>query len=306
MIIYLDLIFLMNFLIDGAVLVTTAWARKKKVRWWRIAASATIGALYVILMLFPPLSFLFTFFIKCIFSLLMIMTAFGFGSLQNLLGNLGTFYLINFSVAGGMVGVHYLLQSSGEVLNGIWFTRSGGLRFEWKIGLLFIAVTVLPLLLFYRKMFRGSEQREQFSEFLAEVIIRVGEFESRCTGLIDTGNQLYDPLTRTPVMIVEAGLWEHMLPEAWMKCIRSSEVEQIVSLMGSEAEFGWQDRLRLVPYRGVNRGTQFMLALKPDQVVIVHNEQTVQASKVLVGMDGGKLCADGTYQAIIHPNLMHA
>jgi len=306
MIIYLDLLFLVNFVIDGAVLLTTARVRKIDAPLWRIAASAAIGAFYVVLMLLPPLSFLFTFAVKILFSLIMILAAFGFGSLQHLLVNLGVFYLVNFAAAGGIIGVHYLLQSSRGILGGIAFTGAGGPLFEWRIGLVFVLAVIGPMLLLYRYLFRSAERRERMLDFLAQVTIRIGDFELHCVGLIDTGNRLYDPLTRTPVMVVEAGLWEPMLPESWMRMIRSSEVEKLVSDMGADAEFAWRDRLRLVPYRGVNRGTQFMLAIKPDRVVIVHNEQTVEADKVLVGMDGGRLCADGSYRAIIHPNLMHA
>ena len=45
-----------------------------------------------------------------------------------------------------------------------------------------------------------------------------------------------------------------------------------------------------------------MLAIKPDQVKVRNNEQWITTSKVLVGMDGGKLSSDGAYQAILHPS----
>jgi len=257
----------------------------------------------VVLILFPPFGWFYTFVVKYIFSILMIMTAFGFGGLQNTLANIAVFYVINFAVAGGIIGTHYLLQTSGDVMNGIWFTRSG-IRFDLNTSLWFIAVMGTAAAALYLSVFRSAKRKERQGEYLAEVTIRIDQFESHCTGLIDTGNGLYDPLTRTPVMIVEANLLEHKLPESWLRCIRSSEVEHMVSLIGHEAHFDWQDRLRLVPYRGINRGTQFMLAIKPDQVVIAHKEQKVEANKVLIGMDGGKLSADGTYQALIHPVLM--
>jgi stage II sporulation protein GA (sporulation sigma-E factor processing peptidase) len=304
MVVYADLIFLVNFLIDGALLLTTAWMRKTKIRWWRIAASAAIGALYVVLMLFPPLSFLFTFAVKCLFSLIMIWTAFGFGSLQAYLGNLGAFYLANFAVAGGVIGIHYMLQSSDEFWNGIWVSRTGGVQFGLKIGSVFIAIAAALLLLHFKAVFRGAERRQSISGYMAEVTISIDSFESRCVGLVDTGNHLYDPLTRTPVMIVEAKLWEGVIPEAWMKSIKAKEVDRLVATVAEDGDFRWQDRLRLVPYRGINRGTTFMLAVKPDRVVITYNEQMVEASKVLIGMDGGKLCSDGSYQAIIHPALV--
>lgn len=303
MVVYLDLVFLINFLIDGTLLMTTAWTRKVRTKLWRIAAASLIGASYVVMMFFPALSFLFTFMVKIIFSIFMIITVFGFGSLQHFVSNMATFYFVNFVAAGGMFALLYLFQSPGEVMNGIWFSHSGGMNGTMKIGFIFMVVSFSAMIWFYRKVFVSSKRREGVAQYFAEVRVYVGDYESSCTGLIDTGNRLYDPLTRTPVMVMEAAEWKDVLPDSWMKRIRTSEVDQIVSAMGVD-EFVWQDRLRLVPYRGVNKGTQFMLAIKPDKVVIIRNSDKIEAHKVLIGLDGGKLCSDGSYQAIIHPTLI--
>ncbi|NOV03408.1 sigma-E processing peptidase SpoIIGA [Paenibacillus planticolens] len=306
MIVYADLIFLLNFLMDAAMLIVTAKTRKIPFKWWRIAGSSFLGASYVVIMFLPVPLFLFTFSVKCMFCIGMIMTAFGFGSLQNLLRNLGTFLLVNFAVAGGMFGIHYVLASSSDVMKGIVFTQSGVAMFQVQIGsVLFVLLLLIPLLWWFRTVLQSSKQREVLTTFVAEVTIHVGDYTASCKGLIDTGNQLYDPLTRTPVMVMEVSEWGDVLPAEWLQRIRSADVDQIISGLGVE-EFIWQDRLRLVPYRGVNRNTQFMLAIKPDKVVITHNHTQIEASKVLIGLDGGKLCNDGSYQAIIHPALISA
>ncbi|MFD0692740.1 sigma-E processing peptidase SpoIIGA [Paenibacillus sp. GCM10027628] len=305
MVVYADLIFLLNFLMDAVMLIVTAKTRKLSFKWWRIAVSAFLGASYVVMMFLPVPSFLFTFSVKCIFCIGMIMTAFGFGSLQNFLRNLGAFLLVNFAVAGGMFGIHYVWASSSDVMKGIVFTQSGAPVFQLQVGIIFVLLLLLPLIWWFRTVFLSTKQREELTTFLAEVTIHVDDFTATCSGLIDTGNQLYDPLTRTPVMVMEVSQWSDILPGEWLQRIRSADVDQIISGLGTE-EFVWQDRLRLVPYRGVNRNTQFMLAIKPDKVVITHNNKQIEVSKVLIGLDGGKLCSDGSYQAIIHPTLVAA
>lgn len=42
--------------------------------------------------------------------------------------------------------------------------------------------------------------------------IQLAEEELELAGLIDSGNQLYDPLTKTPVMIMHISSLEHCLP----------------------------------------------------------------------------------------------
>jgi stage II sporulation protein GA (sporulation sigma-E factor processing peptidase) len=297
MIVYVDLIFLVNFMIDGLLLYMTARTRKIPVVWWRLLIGAGIGAVYVVFMFIPALSFLFTFIVKLCFALIMIAISFGLPSLQHFLRNMGTFYVINFVAAGGILAIHYFWESSNEVLNGIAISQSGGVAHELQFGIIW----------FYKHVLQSAKQREELTSFFAKVQIDIGVVQLNCIGLIDTGNQLYDPLTRTPVMVIEASQYQAYIPEAWMKKIRESEVDQIIAGIGQDDEvesFIWQDRLRLVPYRGINKATQFMLAIKPDRVTISHQDKHIESYKVWIGLDGGKLSSDNSYQAIIHPMLM--
>lgn len=302
MVVYIDLIFAANLLIDGVLLWLTGWLVKMKVSWWRLALSSLVGALYVVMMFVPELSFLYTFLIKFGLSVIMLWIAFGFRSLQSYLRALGAFYIINFAAAGGIVGVHYLLQSSGDIWNGIMFTSAGGQAHQLKIGFWFV-LACLPLVLFLFKLIHSSRlRREQLETYIGEVSVDIDGVNVTCQGLLDTGNRLSDPLTRLPVMVMEASLWEGQLPASWKGRLTQSGADKLL-LEADGQSFAWQDRMRLVPYRGVNRGSSFMLALKPDLVRIKLGEETYQSKRVLIGLDGGTLSGDGAYRAIIHPDL---
>ncbi|WP_026297094.1 sigma-E processing peptidase SpoIIGA [Paenibacillus daejeonensis] len=303
MIVYVDLVFLLNLVIDGGLLVVTAWVRGVRLLKRRLLAGAVIGASYAAMMFFPPVSFLFTFALKVGLSLLMLWATFGFGGLQPFARHVAAFYGVNFAAAGAVLGGYYLLQSSSELWNGLWFTRSGGLGLEMNLGLVLLFILLAAGLLIYKSVLTARRQREQVISHVADVTVYIEDKECRCTGLVDTGNHLYDPLTRIPVMVMEAALWQDELPPSWLARIRESEVDKLVSGIGEESWI-WQDRLRLIPYRGINRGTQFMLALKPDRVRIEQEGRTIETHRVLIGLDGGKLSADDVYQAIIHPSLI--
>lgn len=306
LVVYLDLIFLMNFAIDGCLLLLTAWLRSRKVVIWRLLLSAGVGASYVVMMFMPALSFLFTFLVKFLFSVGMLWIAFGFISLQNYIRNLGAFYIVNFSAAGGILGIHYLLQSSGELWNGIWYTTTGGMGFSLEIGTLFTLVVFTIVLLWFRMVVAGRRRQETLSTYYADVRIVLGETEIACTGLIDTGNQLRDPLSRLPVMVTEMSLWLPYMPQGFDQGTKNNELaaDNLILQWTEDEAFPWRDRLRLIPYRGVNRGSQFMLALKPDKVTVTLENKSYVTSRVLVGLDGGTLSSEGSYRAIIHPALM--
>ncbi|MHA6530282.1 sigma-E processing peptidase SpoIIGA [Paenibacillus sp. BAC0078] len=302
MVVYIDLIFAANLLIDGILLWLTGWLVKLKVSWWRLSLSALVGALYVVMMFVPELSFLYTFLIKFGLSVVMLWIAFGFRSLQSYLRVLGAFYIINFAAAGGIVGIHYLLQSSGEIWNGILFTSSGGQAYRLKIGFWFV-LAVLPLVLLCFKLVQSSRnRRERLETYIGEVCVEIDGVSVTCPGLLDTGNRLNDPLTRIPVMVMEASLWEGHLPASWKGKMTQMSADKLL-LETDGQSFAWQDRMRLVPYRGVNRGAAFMLALKPDLVTIKLGEESFYIQRVLIGLDGGTLSGEGAYRAIIHPDL---
>ncbi|MEF2964663.1 sigma-E processing peptidase SpoIIGA [Paenibacillus sp. M1] len=303
MVVYLDLIFLMNLLIDGSLLAATAWMRKLKPAIWRLILSAGVGASYVVMMFLPELSFMFTFIVKFLFSVAMLWIAFGFGSLQNYLRNLGAFYIVNFVAAGGILGIHYLMQNSGELWNGIFYTATGGMQFSLKVGAVFVLVVFFAVLAWFRLVLASRRRQERLASFFAEVRVRIDEAEVRCTGLVDTGNQLTDPLSRLPVMVMETSLFRDYLPDTLTEPGAGMQADNLLLECAEDEAFPWRDRLRLVPYRGINKGSQFMLAMKPDEVGIMADGREFVTNRVLIGLDAGRLSAEGAYRAIIHPAL---
>ncbi|MGI2292854.1 sigma-E processing peptidase SpoIIGA [Paenibacillus sp. GXUN7292] len=303
--VYVDILFLRELLVDGIVLWTTAWVRHIRPNPWRMLASAAFGACYVVLMIFPQLSFMFMLAIKISVSFIMLWIAFGYNSLQHFLRLVAAFYGVNFVAAGAILGIYFLLLKGSD---NVWRTMafSGeGWNMELKFGFVYFITALSIGIYIHRSVLTQKRERELVRTHLAEVEIIIGENSQRCIGLIDTGNQLYDPLTRTPVMVTEASLWKEQLPDAWIQGIADGQVDRLIAGLDVEAAgVVWQDRMRLVPFRGVNRGSQFMLAIKPDSVKVVVEGQVMESKKVLIGLDGGKLTADGTYRAIIHPSMV--
>ncbi|KQY87468.1 sigma-E processing peptidase SpoIIGA [Paenibacillus sp. Root52] len=303
MVVYVDLIFLTNLCIDGALIGLTAWMRSIKLVWWRWLLSAVVGALYVVMMFVPELEFMFTFLIKFGLSLVMLSIAFGFKGLQTFVRTLGTFYVINFVAAGGILGMHYMLQNSGEIFNGIWFTTSGGMSFDLKIAFWFTFIVFFTVLFLFKVVQNSKRKTDRMTTYLGRVEVVIDEVSITCTGLVDTGNQLTDPLSRLPVMVMEVSLWQDLLPEAWKGRLKDETPDNLIMELDQE-QFRWQDRLRLVPFRGINKGTAFMLAIRPDLVRVSLGEICYETTKVLVGLDGGVLSSEGKYRAVIHPELV--
>jgi stage II sporulation protein GA (sporulation sigma-E factor processing peptidase) len=303
MIVYLDLILLTSLFFDTAIIMMTAKMRHIQIKIWRTGIAVILGAAYEGFMFVPELQIMYTVFAKLTFAFLVVYIVFGFGGLQQYLRNTGTMYLLYFGTAGTLFAIHFLLLSSGEVINQLLLTPSGEIAFAIQSGIWLSFPTFIASLWFLRSVFASKQRADAIAHQLAKVSVRIGEWSTACKGLVDTGNHLYDPLSRAPVLVMELENWRDMLPRSLQQRIVNREADRVFTDLEDEP-FIWEDRLRLIPYRGAGGGSAFMLAIKPDQVTITTENASYTAQKVLVAFDAGKLSASGAYQAIIHPMLM--
>lgn len=305
MAVYADIVFLRELLFDGVILLLTGWVRGIRPKPWRLLLAAGIGASYTLAMLFPSLAVMYHFFIKLFVSFLMIYISYGYYSLQTYLRDLISFYIISFVLAGGLLGIYYMLMSSSQQVWANLIFIGGEVTSKWQMGTFYIIVCSLLVVYLWSHMMRSKIKQQLMRQHLTKVELQLAGQVIECQGLLDTGNQLYDPLTKTPVMIVEVGELAHMLPSVLVDALKHGDVNKALLLITDHEEMRqWQERIRIVPYRGVNRNSQFMLALKPDLVKITHQDVVYQSAKVLIGFDGGQLSADGSYSAIVHPSLV--
>jgi stage II sporulation protein GA (sporulation sigma-E factor processing peptidase) len=309
MIVYVDLVFFTNLAVDATVLLATAKVRRLRPFKMRVTASAVGGAAYAAAMFWADIPYLYSLGAKLFVSILMVLLSFGYGGPLAFLRNFGAFYTINFATLGGVIGLGALLRSSNEPWGGMAFTENGGILLDWRMQLGLFAVSFFLSL----RLFHGTtdirRKQNDTETLLWKAEVRVDGETWTVPALLDTGNRLYEPLTRIPVMILEASVWERQLPVGWCTRLQAESADRLVAELDDTASgaYAWMGRLRLVPYRGVNGSTRMMLAVKPDAVVLSREgHPPIQAARVLIGLDGGILSSDQTYRAILHPELISA
>ncbi|MGG1678798.1 sigma-E processing peptidase SpoIIGA [Neobacillus sp. NRS-1170] len=299
MVVYLDVIWALNLFFDSLLLYLTAIFLKRSIRIWRLLAGGFIGSL-IILLAFTPLNVYSNHPIAKLFcSVMMVLAAFGYKRLSYFLKALMTLYVATFLIGGALLGAHYFIQYDPELTTKV--LMSGVKGFGDPVSWLFVLIGFPVAWHFSKKNIEGMEMTKIQFEQIVNVNLKIGSETFVFKGLIDSGNQLYDPLSRLPVMFVSIKNQLDAYPEQIKKI--AADPEPLI--MGSgEVSDEWQNRLRIVPCRVVGQEHQLIVAIKPDKILIEQNGDQYLCEKGLVSFTMQQLSADDAFQCIVHPKML--
>lgn len=305
MVVYLDVILLLNFAIDTLLLYFTAYFRKERLVWWRVLLAAAFGSTYIAFFFLPAFAGMYQWMVKLLFSVWMLWIAFGFRRILSFLQTLCLFYFVAFVFGGGVFALAFMTSSRNEIVNGILHTHNDGFGLGTKPTLLVVAFGFMIVFFLSRRSYQAIQEPRRMEQFLADVVVTLEGETILCRGLIDTGNQLYEPFSRVPVMLMEMELFRHLLPEPLIHFLTQTEDKMLqINEFFHQLPPEWQTRLRVIPYRSVSRGMDVLVALKPDRLLLNCGGKRTETSSVLIGLNPIPLSADQRYQAIIHPALV--
>lgn len=294
--IYVDMLFIINFIMDYIALWATARLSQIRCVPWRLATAACLGSLYSIVVLLPGLSFLTALWVKFLVSLLMLGAAFIPFHLKKFGQVLLYFYLIAFTMGGTVLGFIYLMSNfsinpafSNIPIPYLWLTLGLGTAFLLgKWGVPYLKKT------FLRDLLR------------VPVIIKVSGRQLKITGLVDTGNQLVDPLTGAPVVIVEHEVLAPYLPPNTRDFFGGGGELDIAKLSRSLQEDGEVLPFRLIPFTTIGKHHGMLVGFRPEEITILAGDQKIRNTNVVIGLYNRRLSPRGAYRALIHPDLLHA
>lgn len=281
------------------LLLLTAIILKRKIVKFRILLASLLGSTIVFLMFTPIESLASHPVIKFLFSCIIILTAFGYKRFRYFFQGLLTFYFTTFMIGGGMIGVHYFFEYEVSITNNVMATSTTG--FGHPISWLFVLLGFPIAWLFSKQQMDHIEMKKIHYDQIVKVEVRIEEVTFTLKGLIDSGNQLYDPISKSPVMIVDTTKIANLLPES---IVEQSKNLDSFGIDNSDEPHHWESRIRLIPYRGVGQDHQFLLALKPDEITVYHDNEIVSVKRALVALNHTTLSSEDEYNCIVHPKML--
>ncbi len=274
--VYVDDMFLLNLIINYLVLLATGKLCCLPLKRVRFGLAAALGALYSVAVLLPPLRFLASPLTKL--SLGVLMTLLAFGGEKNLVKPFFAFLAVSAAFGGAVFAASMLAGNS--ISAGLYINAS------LKVLILSFAVCYCVLTIVFNR-FAAKRRRET-----ASVNITLCGKSAEFTALFDTGNELYDPISGLPVMVVGISAAQSLLPEDSISALNRGAAEFIVSLAEND---DLKTRFRLVPFTAVGVQNSMLPVFKPDKATVNGKEN----QKLLVGLSPTKICSDNEFSAVI-------
>lgn len=294
--IYAEFLFLENLFINYIILLIVSKigsiTRSKK----RLIFGAAAGALYAFVFFVPSIQFLYSTIFKMIASILIVVISFYPVDLRGLIKLLVSFYAVSFAIGGMVLGAIYFTSMSGLIKNNIFYIDQ--LSYFKLISLVIIGYYSLKYMsyLFNQKVLKKTLK--------VKVTIEIEQQTTCITGLVDTANFLLDPISQTPVMVVEFSALEDFLPDVFKDILKDGE--SINTIPDKIYELGWGRRIRFIPYSSLGAETGMLIGVKPDVIYIEKEEQSYQVKNIIVGIYSGKIKIQNNdeYSALLHPDIL--
>ncbi len=300
--VYIDILFLINFFIDLNLLLFTAIYSNQKLHKLKLLLAALVGAFYGAMWVIYTDSFVYTIIGKLLMSLILVRIAFPWSNIKVYLKLLVAFYIINFMAAGAVFTAQMVLLSQKHLYaqwiqfdqHNVWMLETTVTAILLGIPMTFLAVKQAYLYL-KKTIWRKSWV------FQCHIVYNGHKVSFR--GLIDTGNQLLEPMTQRPVSIVEYGMVKEILP-SFVNTMYANQSLNMASFHQLFRENALSDRFTLIPYRGLDNDGSYLLGLRPDMLMLETKEGMICNKESVIAITTQVLSSSNDFSGIIHPYLL--
>ena len=281
---YADIVFIQNAAVDAALLWTAGRLAGVDLRWLRLAAASFLGGLWAVAAIALPDLHLTSFWLKFPVSIGLAALAFPARTLRAFIKALVLFYGVSI-LAGGLAW-----------LIGLWgagWPQDGRIP-DWPMGTVGVSAVAVSaamamLCALYQYIFR-SASRQALS---CRLRIRLGERWADLTGYLDTGNQLHDPMSGRPVILVHPAIAARLLD-----IDETLDSDSMITAVNGHPG----SRCTSIPYRAVGTEQGRLVGLFVDDICLTGRDGREMKTSAVLGLTPTPFWT-GDYEALLPPGL---
>lgn len=295
MTIYIDVVFLENLVMNSIILIASGIILKKKLKWIGILLASSLGAVYTIIGYISVLEIYSNLVLKVILSILIIYIAFNPQTVKQLWKDVLIFYLTSFVFGGVAFALIYVVKPQDILMkNGLFLGT-----YPLKTVLLAAIVAFIILIAAFAIVKTKFSKKDMF----CEVEVELNNKKIKTRAMIDTGNLLKEPITNTPVIVLEHTLLYECVPKEILDNLESILGGELVKIP-EEIRNEYISRLKLIPFASLGKQNGMLVGIKADSLKIIQDDQEKENKNVIIGIYNKSLTKRGEYRALIGMDLI--
>lgn len=288
-IIYIDVLFVVNFAMDYLVLSITEGilycttvkplGYKTLLNHIKRILAAILGALWSCILLwcelFEPVWNIIT---VVVIGPIMILIILGKTRIRNYARGVGTLYLVTFVTAGTMHWIYYYTAF------GFWLNMlvskghfNGGMGMSGWMLIVGIIISQILIRWYTSHLLKVRKNKD----YRYTVVIEHKGRKVSLIALCDTGNGLIDPIYRKPVNVVE-----------------TSAITELIDSYDKTA-------FHLIPYSSIGQENGLIPVVKLEKLMIIDKKEVKIIENPYIALYSGKFASNTDYRMIIHPEMLH-
>ena len=268
----------MNYII----LYGCGFVQKENMKSYKLFISSAIGASYAIISYLGINSIYSTIFMKILLSIIMCYVAFTIKSIKKLFKTVLLFYVVSFVTAGLALSLLYLINPS------LVSFQNGVLVGTYPIKITVIAGALGFLIIQYS--FKVNKRIMKNKELICNLEINVRGKNITTKAFIDSGNNLKDPLTNVPVIIIE----KKLIQDIFQNFDLSYE-----NFIKNNTNLKW----RLIPFKSIGKQNGMLLGMQADFVrIISNNDKEIELYNITLALYEKKI--GNKYSALVGLDLL--
>ncbi len=275
--VYIDVLFLTNFIFDYFLLWLTDRLLRSHASFFRLAPAAAFGGVYAVLAFFLPTAALFSLLCKLLAGGVMVTLALRPRSFRILLQSVSVFYLVTMSL-GGAAFCFFYFSGAGAKFGAV--LQNGSLYINLPVyQVLLVALALLPIT--KATIDVGIKVTGRSRGILPLLIIYQGK-KLHLKGFYDSGNFLQDEISGKSVIVAEWKRTKHLFPG----CKKPEDVKGLIP----------------IPFHTLAAGG-LLYAFLPDAIYIEKNHKQIQTETVYIGLLDRTLDDYHNWDAILPHNF---
>ena len=295
MTIYIYIVLIENLLMNYIILYAVGIILKKQIKHIRLILSSFIGAIYSIVAYMSILEIYSSMFLKIVLSIVIVYISYNPQNAKQLWKEVLIFYMTSFVFGGAAFALIYIIKPQDIFMkNGLFLGT-----YPLKTILLGAIVAFFVIITSFKIVKSKISKKDMF----CKVKIKINENEIETKVMIDTGNLLKEPITNTPVIVLEHTLLYDCIPKEILNNLENilgGDFEKIPKEIKEE----YISKLKVIPFSSLGKQNGMLVGIKPEYIIIEKEENKKKINNVIIGIYNKSLTKKGEYRGLIGIELL--